>query len=154
MRAALRRLFLRAVETDAAATLRAGVWETRCLHCRRRLQVREDGEAMGHATLEHVVPQAWFGRRTAAALTAQVGDDANDARNLAIACAGCNHAKGVRHDARGPNDPRARDVVQGLLDTRLQRWREADTAEHQSTAKKMPGDTAPDAVTRDARRSR
>jgi len=126
MRAALRRLFLRALQTDGVATLRDGVWDTRCLHCRRRLQVRGDGEAMGHATLEHVVPQAWFGRRPASGLTAQVGDDANDARNLAIACAGCNHGKGVRHDARGPADPRAREVVQSLLETRLQRWREPD----------------------------
>lgn len=150
MRAALRRLFLRALQTDAAATLRDGVWDTRCLHCRRRLQVRDDGEAMGHATLEHVVPQAWFGRRAAGALTAQVGDDANDPRNLALACAGCNHAKGVRHDARGPNDPRAHEVVQGLLDTRLQRWREAeavDRAAHED-------DASSHASGRDARRGR
>lgn len=154
MRAALRRLFLRALHTDAAATLRAGVWDTRCLHCRSRLQVREDGEAMGHATLEHVVPQAWFGRRPAAALTAQVGDDANDARNLAIACAGCNHAKGVRHDARGPNDPRARDVVQSLLDTRLQRWREVDSAGHEGLADTAPGDPAASLTEPGARRGR
>ena len=124
MRAALRRLFLRALDTDSVATLRDGIWETRCLHCRRRLQVRADGEALGHATLEHVVPQAWFGRRLASTLTARVGGDANDARNLAIACAGCNHGKGVRHDARGPGDARAQDVVAQLLDTRLGRWRD------------------------------
>lgn len=129
MRAALRRLFLRALDTDSAATLRDGIWDTRCLHCRRRLQVRADGEALGHATLEHVVPQAWFGRRLASTLTARVGGDANDARNLTIACAGCNHGKGVRHDARGPGDARAQAVVAQLLDTRLGRWREPGTAE-------------------------
>lgn len=123
MRPALRRLFLRALSTDGTATLHDGVWETRCLHCKRRLQVRADGEALGHATLEHVVPQAWFGKRAAAALTAQVGDDADDARNLALACAGCNHGKGVRHDARGPSDARAREVVAQLLEHRLARWR-------------------------------
>lgn len=129
MRPALRRLFLRAVHSDAEATFRrhgsaAGEWETRCLHCRSRLHVREDGEALGHATLEHVVPQAWFGKRAAKTLTARVGDDPDDARNLAVACAGCNHGKGVSHDAKGPNDARAVDVVAALLERRLARWRE------------------------------
>lgn len=86
--------------------------------------MRIDGEALGHATLEHVVPQAWFGKRAAAALTAEVGDDADDPRNLAVACASCNHGKGVRHDARGPSDERARTVVWQLLEHRLARWRE------------------------------
>jgi hypothetical protein len=94
MRPALRRLFLLALSTDSAAQRPdkdgdkdrdSQNWNTRCLHCRRRLHVRTDGEALGHATLEHVVPQAWFGKRAAAALTARVGDDANDPRNLAIA---------------------------------------------------------------------
>jgi 5-methylcytosine-specific restriction endonuclease McrA len=134
MRPALRRLFLRAVLTDSAAQWRrnhnaAGVWETRCLHCRSRLQVREDGEALGLATLEHVVPQAWFGKRAAAALTLRVGDDPDDARNLAVACAGCNHGKGVSHDARGPADSRAFDVIAQLLQRRLERWRDTSTTE-------------------------
>lgn len=124
MRPALRRLFLRALERDAEARLEDGVWETRCLHCRSRLRVRADGEALGHATLEHVVPQAWFGKRAAKTLTARVSDDADDPRNLAIACAGCNHGKGVSHDARGPNDARAIAVVTALLERRLARWRE------------------------------
>ena len=123
MRPALRRLFLIALRSDIEAQLHDGDWETRCLHCRRRLYVRGDGEALGNATLEHVVPQAWFGKRAAAALTAQVGDDANDPRNLAVACASCNHGKGMSHDARGPNDERARAVIGQLLDSRLARWR-------------------------------
>jgi hypothetical protein len=127
MRPALRQLFLRALASDALAQLDDGGWQTRCLHCRRRLHVRADGDALGHATLEHVVPQAWFGKRAAAGLTARVGDDANDARNLALACAGCNHAKGVSHDARGPADARAFEVIARLLDRRLARWRTADT---------------------------
>lgn len=139
MRPALRRLFLHAVLSDAEATFRrrtsgAGEWETRCLHCRSRLRVREDGEALGHATLEHVVPQAWFGKRAAKALTARVGDDADDPRNLAIACANCNHGKGVRHDARGPNDPRATEVIVALLERRLARWREPAEASEAPTA--------------------
>lgn len=128
MRPALRRLFLIALRSDSQAQLHDGAWETRCLHCRRRLSVRADGEALGNATLEHVVPQAWFGKRAAAALTALVGDDANDARNLAVACASCNHGKGMSHDARGPGDERARAVIAQLLQHRLARWREQEDA--------------------------
>ena len=128
MRPALRRLFLVALCSDSEAQRHEGDWETRCLHCRRRLYVRGDGEALGSATLEHVVPQAWFGKRAAAALTAQVGDDANDPRNLAVACASCNHGKGRSHDARGPNDERARAVIGQLLHSRLARWRTPEDA--------------------------
>lgn len=128
MRPTLRRLFLAALRSDSEAQLHEGDWETRCLHCRRRLYVRADGDAIGSATLEHVVPQSWFDKRAAAALTAQVGDDANDPRNLAVACAPCNHGKGTSHDARGPNDERARAVIGRLLGSRLARWREPDDA--------------------------
>lgn len=128
MRPALRRLFLLALSTDSAAQFHNNEWETRCLHCRSRLYVRDDGEALGNATLEHVVPQAWFGKRAASALTSLVGDDANDPRNLAIACAACNHGKGMSHDARGPNDDRARVVIGQLLEQRLARWHEPTSA--------------------------
>ncbi|NYZ62536.1 HNH endonuclease [Luteimonas deserti] len=124
MRAALRRRLLLAAHTDALAVLDGGIWSTRCLHCRSTLQLRGDGEPLGNTTLEHVVPQAWFGRRAAAVLTAQVGDDADDPRNLALACARCNHDKGKGHDARGPGDVRAHEVVDALLATRLSRWRD------------------------------
>ncbi|MGH8082942.1 MAG: HNH endonuclease [Lysobacter sp.] len=126
MRAALRRRLLQAVRSDALAVFADGVWRTRCLHCRRTLSLREDGEAIDSTSLEHVVPSAWFGRRAAAGLSARVGDDANDPRNLALACASCNHGKGCSHDARGPGDERAREVVSALLDARLTRWRDAD----------------------------
>ena len=122
MRPALRRLFLCALATDALARREGDGWVTRCLHCRARLDVRADGEPLGHATLEHVVPQAWFGRAAAAEITARVGNDCNDARNLAVACARCNHDKGKGHDARGPRDARAVDVVTALLERRLARW--------------------------------
>ena len=124
----LRQRFLLALATDTEAHRDDdGDLETRCLHCRRRLHVRADGQPLGSATLEHVVPQAWFGKRAAATLVAQVGDDPDDPRNLAIACAGCNHGKGVRHDARGPGDERARAVIAGLLERRLARWRAPET---------------------------
>jgi 5-methylcytosine-specific restriction endonuclease McrA len=123
MRTALRQRLLLAAQTDAHAQALENGWETRCLHCRRRLRLRGDGEPLGHSTLEHVVPQAWFGRRAAAPLCALVGGDPNDARNLALACAGCNHGKGRHHDARGPQDARAYEVVAALLSARLARWR-------------------------------
>lgn len=125
MRPALRRLFLTALRADSEATLSGAGWTTRCLHCRSRLTAREDGTPEGHASLEHVVPQAWFGKRTASMLTARVGDDPDDARNLALACARCNQDKGKGPDARGPADARALEVVTALLDRRLMRWRPA-----------------------------
>lgn len=125
MRPALRRLFLRALATDAEAQQDDGLWTTRCLHCRTRLQVRDDGTPLGAASLEHVVPRAWFRKNAARSLTARVGDDPDNARNLAVACARCNQDKGKGPDARGPADARAFAVVTSLLDTRLARWRDA-----------------------------
>ena len=127
MRLSLRQKFLLAIKTDAEASLIDKVWDTRCLHCRARLQVRNDGQAMGHSTLEHVIPQAWFGERAAKTLCSQVGDDANDPRNLALACTRCNHDKGKGHDARGPNDIRAVEVISALLERRNARWRDIDS---------------------------
>lgn len=121
MRPRLRRLLLLAARTDAAATFVDGAWSTRCLHCRSRIAVDARGEPLGHATLEHVVPRAWFPK--AAALVARVGAP-DDPRNLALACAGCNHAKGKGPDERGPGDARAHAVVSALLDARLARWRD------------------------------
>lgn len=124
MRPALRRLFLRAIHSDAEASRDGDAWTTRCLHCRTRLRLQADGTPDGHASLEHVVPRAWFGKRAAAALVERVGGEADDARNLAIACTRCNHDKGKGPDARGPQDPRALDVVTTLLARRLARWRD------------------------------
>ena len=138
MRPALRRLFLTALRADAEATLAGDAWTTRCLHCRTRLQVRGDGTPLGHASLEHVVAQAWFGKRAAAPLTVRVGDDADDPRNLAIACARCNHDKGKGPDARGPADTRAFEVVDALLGRRLARWRETDDARAQRGTWRTP----------------
>lgn len=124
MRARLRHLFLAALATDAAAERAAALWTTRCLHCRTRLVVGGDGTPQGAASLEHIVPQAWFGRRAAAGLVARVGGTRDDPRNLAIACRRCNHDKGKGPDRQGPADARARAVVGALLDARLARWRE------------------------------
>lgn len=75
MRAALRRRLLLAAASDALASGGDGLWRTRCLHCRSALHLRDDGEPLGATSLEHVVPQAWFGRRAATSLAARVGND-------------------------------------------------------------------------------
>jgi hypothetical protein len=124
MRPALKRLFLRALESDAQAErLPDGGYSTRCLHCRARLEFKPDGEPRGAGSLEHVIPQAWFGKRAAIALCVRVDHDPNDARNLALACATCNQSKGKGPDAKGPQDARALEVVTALLERRLGRLR-------------------------------
>ena len=118
--ASTRELMLRAVRSDRLARLEDGVWVTRCLHCRSPLSVRGDGAALGSATLEHVVPRSWADERSAADLWVIAGGP-DDPRNLAVACARCNQQKGRRHDARGPNGARAREIVERLLATRIER---------------------------------
>lgn len=134
VRPALKRLFLLALNHDAQAeVLPDGRWRTRCLHCRARLEFKPDGEPLGAGSLEHVVPQAWFGKRAARMLCARIDHNPNDARNLALACAGCNQAKGKGPDARGPQDPRAMEVVGQALDRRLSRWAEPTVQDPAST---------------------
>lgn len=120
-RLALRRLLRLALETDAHAVREAGAWSTRCLHCRSGLRFTEEGEPLNGATLEHVVPRSWFGKRAAAPLTEGL-EGADDPRNLALACARCNQGKGKGPDAAGPGDPRAREVVARLAESRRARW--------------------------------
>lgn len=109
---------------DATVGLqRARTIATRCLHCRTPLRFAESGAPLNGATLEHVVPRSWFGRGAARELTAGLSGP-DDPRNLALACAGCNHTKGRGPDARGPGDARARALVAATLARRLQRWRE------------------------------
>ncbi|MFN7751340.1 MAG: HNH endonuclease [Pseudomonadota bacterium] len=105
----------------------AGAIATRCLHCRTPLLFAPSGASLNGATLEHVVPRSWFGRGAARELTAGL-DGPDDPRNLAPACAACNHAKGRGPDARGPGDARARAAVAGALARRLERWRPAPAA--------------------------
>lgn len=100
---------------------------TRCLHCRTPLLFGHSGQPLNGATLEHVVPRSWFGRGAARELTAGL-DGPDDARNLALACAACNHAKGRGPDARGPGDARAREVVIAAQSRRMARWREDPAA--------------------------
>ena len=122
MAARLRQLLLSAARSDSSAEASELGWITRCLHCRSRIGITADGEPWPGTTLEHVVPRAWFGKPAAATLVARVGA-ADDARNLALACARCNHQKGRGPDAQGPADAKARAIVERLLETRLLRWR-------------------------------
>ncbi len=118
--------------TDSIATFDDGVWRTRCLHCRSALLLSDEGEPLNGATLEHVVPQSWFEKRSASDLTSDLSGP-NDARNLALACARCNQGKGTRHDAKGPNHPRAREVVTQLKQKRLERWKPEPNAVESGT---------------------
>lgn len=132
----LHRLLLIAAETDIETSwqpamgpdpltgrTREAHWLGRCLHCRTRLGLAADGKPWPGTTLEHIVPRSWFGKRAAAALTVGLtGPD--DRRNLALACARCNHGKGKGPDARGPGDPAAYEVIANLLARRQTRWRE------------------------------
>ena len=62
------------------------------------------------ATLEHIVPRHHGGT--------------NELMNLAVACARCNHGKGVRLDHRKPADPTLRRVIDMLQERRKKRYRE------------------------------
>jgi len=114
-------------EEPARERREAGTIATRCLHCRTPLRFAASGAPLNGATLEHVVPRSWFGRPAARELVAGLAGP-DDARNLALACAACNHAKGRGPDARGPGDACAREVVAAALARRLERWREEVTA--------------------------
>lgn len=121
MAARLRQLLLSAALSDGDAVADAQGWRSRCLHCRSPVGVYADGTAWGGTTLEHIVPRAWFAKPGARVLCAGL-DGPDDPRNLALACARCNHGKGRGADARGPGDARALEIVGRLLARRLQRW--------------------------------
>ncbi len=108
------RLMLAIVRTDRTferVTHRGGeAWQGKCLHCNAHLLVALDGRPLSKATVEHIVPQSAGGT--------------DDLGNLGLACARCNHQKGVTHDKKGLGDPRAAQVVEKLLARRAQRWRE------------------------------
>ena len=117
---------LLALKTDQIAVLVTTktfgeAWQTRCLHCRSALFVSKQGDSLSGVTLEHIVPQAWFERPKIIAKLALTFTQVNDAKNLALACARCNHDKGKSHDCH-PNDEHARGVVLALLASRIARY--------------------------------
>jgi 5-methylcytosine-specific restriction endonuclease McrA len=101
----------RTFEPGEGPGTRAPVWIGKCLHCNAHLVIAADGEPISRATIEHIVPRT------------HGGTDALE--NLGLACARCNLQKGVRHDTRRADDPRAREVVSRLLERRRARWRDA-----------------------------
>ena len=86
-------------------------WVGRCLHCKTKVVVPEKGPVPGNVTIEHIVPQTHGGT--------------NELANVALACAGCNHEKGRRHDLKNVRDPARLALEQALLERRAARFREA-----------------------------
>ena len=84
-------------------------WAGKCIHCNRRLLVSDDGELLGTASIEHIVP------RTHA--------DSDELENVALACRACNGEQGVRHDHRQRRDPKLVEIIERLLRRRRERWR-------------------------------
>ncbi len=73
-----------------------------CIHCDTMITATMTGNTA--ATIEHIMPIC-------------AGGSATDLSNLALACKSCNNEKGVRHDARKP-DERATEVINALLKKR------------------------------------
>jgi 5-methylcytosine-specific restriction endonuclease McrA len=85
-------------------------WAGKCIHCNRQLLVAADGELLGHATIEHIVPRTHGGT--------------DDVANLALACHACNGEKGIRHDHRRRDDPKLVAMIERLQQRRRERWRD------------------------------
>lgn len=114
MRSLTRRRLLWCAATDSSfhrvARVDGVVLEGKCLHCGRKLWLQPSGEPISRATIEHIVPRTHGG--------------SDELSNLGIACARCNHGKGVRLDVRRADDPTLQRVTQTLVQRRQQRWRE------------------------------
>lgn len=114
MSASGRRRVLAIVATDSTFELvdapGGRVWSGKCLHCGSRLAVSIEGELLGTATVEHIVPRG------------QGGND--DLENLGLACARCNQEKGRRHDVTRHPSARALEIIARLQQRRRERWRE------------------------------
>ncbi|EDM79447.1 HNH endonuclease domain protein [Plesiocystis pacifica SIR-1] len=114
MRNRTRRLLLWCAATDSTFALARQrdrtVLAGKCIHCKRKLAVDLEGNALSHETVEHIVPRT------------HGGTDAVE--NLAIACARCNQGKGVRQDPRPWSDPGLQAVIATLQARRAERMRE------------------------------
>ena len=110
------RTILQIVATDSTFELVRDdgerAWRGKCLHCRRALWIDVDGTPISEATIEHIQPRNHGG--------------SDELRNLALACARCNHQKGVRHDNKRAQDPRRLELVELLRLERERRWRDPD----------------------------
>jgi 5-methylcytosine-specific restriction endonuclease McrA len=106
------RTILAIVGTDATYQRRGDDWVGKCIMCNRALTIAGDGRPLGPATIEHIWPRN------------HGGDDRLE--NLALACAGCNHEKGTRHDHKRKDDARLTAISTALAARRAERWRDAD----------------------------
>ena len=86
----------------------------KCIHCRCTLTVELIGKRRQIATVEHIVPRTHGGT--------------DDVRNVAMACARCNGAKGRRLDNRRRDDPDLVAMIERLQQRRADRWRDPDDA--------------------------
>lgn len=116
MPSARARKILAVVATDATFTRRDArgetVWVGKCIFCNRALTISTTGTPLGAATLEHIRPRH------------HGGDDRLE--NLALACAGCNHEKGMRHDWKRRGDARLAEIIEALAERRRARWRDGE----------------------------
>jgi 5-methylcytosine-specific restriction endonuclease McrA len=108
------RTILSIVRTDRTfellPSIDGAVWQGKCIHCQSKLLIKESGEPISRATIEHIVPRHHGGT--------------DDPGNLALACARCNHQKGKKLDARRLTDPTLQRVIALLQARRLERLRE------------------------------
>lgn len=129
------RRVLAIVATDATFARRtvdgAAAWVGKCIACGRALVVGADGRIRSHATVEHIWPRH------------HGGDDA--LANLALACAGCNHEKGRRHDHKRRDDPKLAAVAGELARRRRERWRDPDDVGLGELVRRFDPGTAPPA---------
>ncbi len=113
-----RRTILAIIATDATFVRgrhgASDAWIGKCLHCGGHLVVGTDGEPISRATIEHILPRSHGGT--------------DELTNLGLACARCNHQKGVRHDSKRRGDARLAEIVAKLAERRRSRWREPDAA--------------------------
>lgn len=103
-------LILGIVKTDKTFKPNGDGWCGKCLHCKTKLYVTEEGKLVGKATIEHIIPQCHGG--------------GNDLPNLALACKRCNNQKGVDVDPLGPRNAKYQRVTTLLLERRQERWNE------------------------------
>lgn len=97
------RQILEIVKSDTETVRTDGGWYVPCIHCGRRLLVKDSGETS--ATVEHIVPRCQGG--------------SNELLNVAIACERCNNEKALTQDNSASE--RSREIRQVLLDRRASR---------------------------------
>ncbi len=101
-------MFGRVAETDRTFSRRGGDWVGKCLICNGPIAF--DAKTGEGATLEHIRARGRGGNE--------------DAENLGIVHARCNHEKGRRWDPRRKRPEAEYDAfIARLLDRRRERWR-------------------------------